>query len=130
MSDIDNLRSPYSLPMSPMMRPKCQDQSASDQYETVRPSFPDESAGARVTRIAKETGERLTREDALSGALRVACDMLVAAGLATYPVKFDALLVQLGGRVSMEHIDHFYEIERRKNTIGLDVHTKPGKAGS
>jgi hypothetical protein len=64
MSDIDNLRSPYSLPMSPMMRPKCaMEESAGFPPDHLEPSpmRPGISESAKVTR-------KLASNDSILGA--------------------------------------------------------------
>lgn len=76
------------------------------------------SIGAQVTAKVQNVDLLSRQNDALSGALRVACDMLEAAGLGAYPFQFDALLVELGGRVNMERGDLFYEVTARRNTMG------------
>lgn len=66
MSDIDSNRSKFSGPLSPMMRPRCAMEEGAPYYvEQVQPSIPDESLGARVTRIANQSESEMSRVDLL-----------------------------------------------------------------
>jgi hypothetical protein len=119
--DIENTRSPYSLPMSPMMRPKCCEESAGFPPDHLEPSMRDESAGARVTRIADATAKQLSREDLLNG---IVAQLMTRLGLTCIVLpSFD---VECGPRVTVTP-ERVLPHTKDKHYF---VQTKPGKAGS
>jgi hypothetical protein len=133
--EIESNRSQFSGPLSPMMRPKCaMEETATDQYETIKPSIPEESEGARVTRKLerndsildaaafhqKEATKAKEDRDRASGIAYQLGEMLVAAGIARWPIKLDTFLVDMGKRVTDEKVGNFYEVRP----------VRPGKAGS
>jgi hypothetical protein len=123
MSDIDSLRSQFSGPLSPMMRPKCCEEGAPYFVDPIEPSIPRDHLDQAMSMDGKieSISRQLSREDLLNG---IVAQLMTRLGLTCIVLpSFD---VECGPRVTVTP-ERVLPHTKDKHYF---VQAKPGKAGS
>ena len=94
------------------------DLSPTEVTPDIRPSIPQETECARVSRRVQNRDYLSEQNDLLQGEVYQLSRMLVEAGIAAWPINLDTVLVELGPRITSERIGNFHVIKPRTNTMG------------